>query len=137
MRTDRRTLLAWAGTALLLALCLMPKAWINTLMPEAWITTRSTESPRRFPHLDKVIHFTMFAGFGFLWTRAARSPMRSRAARVLTAAIALAVGTELAQGLPQIARDPDVFDALADTVGAATGVGVVALGVRVRDGQRC
>ena len=127
MRMDRRTLLAWAGTALLLALCLMPKAWV---------ARSSTESPRKIPHLDKVIHFTMFAGFGFLWTRAARSPMRSRAARVLTAAIALAVGTELAQGLPQIERDPDVLDALADTVGAVTGVGVVALGVRVRDDPR-
>jgi len=119
MTTLRRTLLPWGATLLLLALCLLPKSW----MP------RGEATPKAVPHLDKVIHFVMFAGFGLIWVCAGPAPLptRTRAAGVLAAAFALAVGTELAQGLPQIERDPDVFDALADAAGAAAGVGVGAV----------
>jgi VanZ family protein len=118
MPTDRRTLLALAATALLLTLCLTPKSMVP----------RREESPPGIPHLDKVVHFGMFAGFGLLWACAGRSamPTRSRAAGVLAAAFALAIGTELAQGLPQVDRDPDTLDALADAAGAIAGVGLVA-----------
>ena len=113
----RRTLLPWGATLLLLTLCLLPRSW----MP------RGEASPRKIPHLDKVVHFGMFAGFGLLWACAGRSPVptRSRVAGVLAVAFALAVSTEITQGLPQIARDPDPFDALADAVGSVVGVGVV------------
>ena len=117
MTMIRRTLLPWAATALLLALCLMPKSWIPG----------GEGTPRKIPHLDKVAHFTMFAGFSLLWACAGGSPVptRSRASGVLAAAFVLAIGTELAQGHPRIDRDPDPLDALADAVGAAAGVGVV------------
>lgn len=113
-----RTLLACEATALLLTLCLLPKSWFPS----------GEGGPKAIPHFDKLIHFGMFANFAVCWERAGRSlvPTRSRAAAVLAAAFALAVGTELAQGLPQIQRDPDPIDALADAAGALAGVGLVA-----------
>ena len=114
MTRDRRKILAWLGTCLVIALCLWPKTWLPA--PEA--------SPRNAPHADKVIHFAMFAVFGLLWMRV--GPVsRVRVALVLAAAVALAVGTELLQGLPLIARDPDRFDALADILGGAMGIALV------------
>jgi VanZ family protein len=115
---DRRTIAAWAVTVLLLVLCFMPSAWVP----------RGEESPRRIPNLDKVIHFGMFAAFGAAWVIAAKdaSGRRARAAWVFAAAVALAVGTELAQGHPAIDRDPDLFDTLADCLGGVAGI-LVAL----------
>jgi hypothetical protein len=115
----RRTLLPWLATAVLVGLCLLPKAW----MPHG---EGSSQSIR---HLDKVIHFGMFAGFAFCWAIAGRSPSpsRSRVAGVLAVSFALAVGTELLQSLPQIQRDPDPFDALADVVGALAGAGAAVV----------
>lgn len=122
MATDRRTLLAWAGTLLLLVLCLTPKGFLP------W---GNEDLPRKVPHLDKLVHLAMFAGVCWLWTRAGRGPSRLKAVKVLAFASALAVGTELLQGLPRIDRDPDALDALADVVGAIAGVGlaVVVAGV--------
>jgi len=108
----QRTLAAWAATLLLLVLCLVPKG----------VVPGGEVSPRRIPHLDKVAHFSMFAGFALLWFRAGGASTRVRATRVLGAAFALAVATELLQGLPAVSRDPDVLDALADAVGAVVGV---------------
>ncbi len=118
MTMFRRGLLPWGATALLLILCLMPKSTIP----------RGEDSASwKIPHLDKFVHFGMFAGFSFAWIIAGRtpSPSRSRVIGVLAAAFALAVCTELLQGLPQIQRDPDVMDALADCVGAVVSVGGV------------
>jgi hypothetical protein len=125
-RKDRWTIPAWVSTVVLLGICLMPKAW----MP------RGEGSPRVIPHLDKVVHFTLFAAFGLCWAKAGTLGRVSaaRAVRVLAVAAALAVGTELAQGLDVIDRDPDPLDALADGLGGAFGVGVVAIRPRpVRD----
>jgi VanZ family protein len=116
MVMDRNTLFAWLATLVVLVLCLFPKSGMQ-----------GVETSRiRIPHADKVVHFGMFAMFGLLWTRAgrARAPV---AIRVFAAVVALAVGTELAQGLHFISRDPDVLDALADAVGGAFGIGVALL----------
>ena len=114
MPRDRRKLLAWLGTCLIVTLCLWPKTWLPA----------REASPRNAPHADKVIHFAMFAVFGLLWMRV--GPVsRARVGLVLAAAVALAIGTELLQGLPLIARDPDPFDAIADVLGGAMGVALV------------
>jgi VanZ family protein len=76
--------------------------------------------------IDKVAHFTVFAVFGWLWMYASRAPLRTRVIRVLAAGIAYAVLTELYQGLLPWERTPDVYDALADAVGAVAGVLVYA-----------
>ncbi|GAC1465420.1 MAG: hypothetical protein NVSMB9_05040 [Isosphaeraceae bacterium] len=130
MGMDRRTILAWGATVLLLSLCLMPKGWLPI---------RKESSASRIPHMDKVVHFTLFAAFGLLWSRVKSPTDWPRVGKVLSISLILAVGTELLQALPQIDRDPDVFDATADAMGALVGVGVIVgvgiLGNRLRSGE--
>lgn len=108
--TISRRSIAWLGTLVVVGLCLWPSAWI----PRGEDTGAGG-----VPHVDKLVHATLFAGCSFLWMRArgAGRPVESWAWRVLTGAIALAVLTELAQSLPGILRDPDPSDALADILG--------------------
>ena len=107
-----RLLLAWGWTLVILVLCWTPsdKLPLDKAVPSFFA----------FQHLDKLVHFGIFAVFGVVWMRAVTSP--GRAAWVLAGGIALAVVSEVGQGLSIIARDPDVFDALADAVGVAAGV---------------
>lgn len=109
MTRDRYRWLALGWTILIVVLCLTPKAAV----PEGTGT-------RVIPHLDKIIHFALFAGFGFLWTASVRS--KGAAIKVLVAGFALAAGTELLQGLPGVNRDPDTIDVMADSLGAVAGV---------------
>ena len=122
MATDRWTLLAVAATILLLVGCLAPRRLIPPGERLSW----------KMPHQDKVAHLGLFAAFGLTWMRAGGSRRRSlrKAGLVLTAAVVLAVGTELAQGLEWIHRDPDALDALADLAGALGGIGLASLGGR-------
>lgn len=114
MSRDRRKYFAWFGTVLIVALCLWPK----NLMPT------SETSSKNPPHADKVVHLAMFAVFGLLWMRVQPSS-RSTAMFVFLAGVGLAIGTEVAQGLPLIARDPDPLDALADVAGTVVGIALV------------
>ena len=50
MRMERRTILAWLATALLLVLCLAPK----------WTVPGEGPSTHSVPHTDKVVHFGLF-----------------------------------------------------------------------------
>jgi VanZ family protein len=126
MLKDRWTLLAFVATALLLTGCLMPKRMVPT----------GERLTPRVPHQDKLVHFGMFATFGYLWARSGAPSRLSRrkAGAVLLAAAFLAVGTEWAQGLEIIHRDPDVLDALADMVGAVGGVSAFAASAAMLDG---
>ena len=108
----QRTLPAWLWTAFLLVLCLLPRH----LTPER----SSAAMAGTVPHLDKLVHFGLFAVFGLLWTRALAPSPRRRAVLVIGAL--LAAGTELAQGLVVVDRDPNLLDALADLAGLAGGV---------------
>jgi hypothetical protein len=118
MAIGYRKMLAWATTAVILALCLTPSDWIPAGPP----------SPGRISHADKLVHFSMFAAFGYCWAAATSGRLTvRRAASVFGAAVALAVGTELAQGLEVLHRDADPLDALADVVGAAFGIGMRAI----------
>jgi VanZ family protein len=87
------------------------------------------------PHVDKLIHFAMFGFLGLLWTLALRGPMPLRVTRVFLVTVTLAVGTELAQGHPLIQRDPDRYDAIADTLGGAAGIAMATAWLRLRPGS--
>jgi VanZ family protein len=110
MRNRVRLAVAW--TFCLVALCLIPGRWLP----------RHERAPSSFhiPHLDKVIHFGLFAVWGLLWMRTSVTPRI--AVKVLMFGLGLAIATEFAQGLPLIDRDPDVLDALADSLGVLAGV---------------
>jgi VanZ family protein len=72
------------------------------------------------PHLDKVVHLVLYAGQGWLVTRA----LRSRRPRSLIAALigiaAFGAFDELHQQL--FARDPSLVDWIADVIGASLGI---------------
>jgi VanZ family protein len=108
--------LALTWTAVALALCLAPSHWLPR-----------SESHHIIPHLDKLIHATLFAGFGLLWMWAGASPRRW--VGVLITGALLAITTEVLQDLPIVHRDPDLFDGLADLVGTALGIGMSWLGL--------
>ena len=104
------TSLAVGSTALVLVACLIPGAWLRA----------ESRMSVGVSHLDKLVHGVLFAQLAWSWMRAGGG--RHRAAWVLGAGAALAVLTELAQGLPAIARDPDPLDALADVAGLLVGL---------------
>ena len=107
-------LLASAWTIVVLALCLVP----SHLLPvaEGVLTSSQFLLPG-----DKIVHYGMFAGLSILWLRV--RPTRGWTGVVCVGGLALAILTELGQGLPMIGRDPDAFDAFADAVGTFCGVG--------------
>lgn len=108
-----RPLLALAVTAGVVAVCLCPASWMP--MPRK---ISSVENK----NLDKLVHFSIYATFGLAWMLAIPNgtPVRAWGARVIAAGVALAIGTELAQDIPAISRDPDVFDCLANFLGLMT-----------------
>jgi hypothetical protein len=67
------------------------------------------------------VHGALFAGFSFLWMRAARS--RRGQLGVVVVGLILAVSTEFGQSLPLVGRDADPLDGLADVVGLILGIG--------------
>lgn len=111
-----RTLVAWIWTGLLLVAC-----WI----PGRWLHGDESRMHLGISNLDKVVHGTLFAGFGLLWGRALGT--RGRTARVVAVGLLLAVVTELGQATPVIARDADPLDALADAAGLFLGLGAARL----------
>lgn len=89
----------------------------------AWLAFRPSTGLEGGLPWDKANHavafvvLTLLAGCGW--------PGRSRAALVLIM-LAAGAGIELVQGLPQIGRDADVWDVVADAVGIAGGLGGLA-----------
>ena len=119
---SRRVFWARTWTALILVACWLPRG----LMP----VNESRPHRVRVPHLDKVVHFSMFAGFGFLWLRV--DPTRRRTLGVLAGGCLLAVVSELGQALPVVQRDPSVLDGLADSIGLLAGMAATIPAARKR-----
>ncbi len=109
-----RALLALAWTIVVLALCLVPSRWLP--VPEVGLSSSQFLVPR-----DKLVHYGMFASLAILWMRL--RPTWGWTGTVCVGGLALAILTELGQGLPMIARDADALDAFADAVGTFSGVG--------------
>ncbi len=75
-----------------------------------------------FYSFDKIAHFVVFAGFGWLWMGALESPPTRRTGYVLASGLAYAALTEVYQGLLPYDRTPDLNDALANALGLLTAV---------------
>lgn len=106
----RRTTRAAAWTLLIFALCWWPKPRIGASEARATLFV---------PNVDKVVHFALFAGYGWLWMAATT---RRRAWVVGATGLAAVVLSEVGQALPIINRDANLYDALADAAGLAAGI---------------
>ena len=76
--------------------------------------------PGGMPHLDKVVHVLMYAGQGWLVTRA----LRTRGFGALAIAlVGIAIFGLLDEWHQQfVNRDPDLMDWIADVIGASLGI---------------
>lgn len=111
------TWFAVAWTLLVFGICWTPRQVIPV----------AEEIPRTFLliPLDKLVHFTLFAGFGLAWVAATPG----RAGRVVAAGLAAATLSELGQANALVNRDAEWGDGIADVVGVVAGVAAYA-GVR-------
>jgi VanZ family protein len=117
-------LLLWI--VVILGLCWTPKS----LMP-------IPEGPRPvsiIPHLDKVVHFGMFAILGWLGMYAGSKPGPARYRGIFLLGLGLAILSELGQMTPLVGRDAGLDDLAADMIGVIAGLAAYAyvpFGVRV------
>lgn len=114
-----RTFPALVWTAVLLIACFLPGGALSFEERHFHLGTA---------HLDKIVHAALFAGFGWSWMQAADS--RRQRTLVLVIGLAMAVLTELGQGLSFIRRDPDPLDSLADALGLFLGMGLAHVQAR-------
>lgn len=71
---------------------------------------------------DKIGHFTMFAGFGWLWSWVSPRSFRQTVPILAMAGLLFAVGTEIYQGLLPFGREPSAADAAANLAGLGAGI---------------
>lgn len=86
--------------------------------------TPSTEPSFYFENADKVVHFMFYFGFVFLWFRYLVSKKIEKTKNLFflfLLAVVLGVIIEILQGLLTTNRQPDLWDALANSFGALIG----------------
>jgi VanZ family protein len=89
-----------------------------------------SDVPGGIPHLDKVVHFVLYAGQGWFVTRALRTRRLVTLVGVLLAIAAFAAFDEWHQRF--FGRDPAMVDWIADAIGASAGI---MLASRARDAE--
>jgi len=88
------------------------------------------------PNLDKLIHATLFGSFVFLWSiyyatrKEKNNHSGSRFVLILIIACLYGVATELMQKYLIPNRDYDIYDIMADSIGAVLGFLFVLLTVK-------
>jgi VanZ family protein len=88
------------------------------------------------PNLDKLVHATLFGSFVFLWSiyyatrKEKNNHSDSRFVLILIIACLYGVATELMQKYLIPNRDYDIYDIMADSIGAVLGFLFVLLSVK-------
>jgi VanZ family protein len=88
------------------------------------------------PNLDKLVHFTLFGTFVFLWSvyyatkKEKNYNSHNRFTLILIIACLYGVATELMQKYFIPNRDYDIYDILADSIGAVVGFLFVHLTIK-------
>jgi len=88
------------------------------------------------PNLDKLVHATLFGSFVFLWSiyyatrKEKNNQSNSRFVLILIIACLYGVATELMQKYLIPNRDYDIYDIMADSIGAVLGYLFVLLTVK-------
>jgi len=86
---------------------------------------------------DKWVHFVLFGGFTFLWLCGYPAARFKRYLTIFLAGVALGILIEILQGIfSSLGRTCDPWDAVADGIGAALGVGCFAIAASVTSGGR-
>ena len=98
----------------------------------AWLAFRPAVEVEAGLPWDKANHAIAFAVLTFL---AGRGWPRLPPPVLVLIMLAAGIGVELVQGLPQVGRDADAWDVVADAVGIALGWAVLRAGRR-RSGLR-
>lgn len=104
---------------------MIPRRWWPPVMWAALILILTSipsppGPPGGIPHLDKVVHFIMYAGLGWLVARAMTARNPRSLALALLAIVVFAALDEWHQQF--VMRDPNMIDWIADVLGAATGL---------------
>jgi VanZ family protein len=101
---------------------LPPALWAALILVLTSIPAPS--GPATFPYLDKIVHFLMYAGQGWLVARALRT---RRFAALAVALVGIAVFGFLDEWHQQfVSRDPNLFDWIADVIGASVGIALAS-----------
>jgi VanZ family protein len=88
------------------------------------------------PNLDKLVHATLFGSFVFLWSvyyatrKEKNNHSASRYVLILIIACLYGVATELMQKYLIPNRDYDIYDIMADSIGAVLGFLFVLVSVK-------
>ncbi len=109
-------------------------AWVVTVLYWGLICVLTHLSPRDVPHVsinDKLVHFLMYGGFGFLLGLALHFSGVRRWIFLLVLLIALAYGAIDEWTQPIFGRTCDLFDWLADAGGALSAVALLFLLLRI------
>ena len=91
------------------------------------------EAPGGIPHLDKLVHFVLYAGLGWLSTRALRIHRPMSLVVLLMFLVLFAGFDEWHQRF--FARDPAILDWIADVIGLSAGILAASRGRRVEAAQ--
>lgn len=112
-RLDRyRLVMAILWTLVIMTLCWLPRDAVREIEGQStWF---------ELANLDKVVHAGIFVCFAILWTRV--SLVRRRFVWTALGGVALAVVTEIVQGLPAVGRDGSFADGMTDIVGLVLGL---------------
>lgn len=100
----------------LLCACVWFMAGVYALL----IRESSSSDPHFFPHFDKLVHALLF--FGQIWLFCKVFLVENRKVPIMilwVLALLCAVGSEWAQGEFTATREADVWDSVADMVGAS------------------
>jgi VanZ family protein len=77
------------------------------------------------PHIDKVVHFSLFTGFGLVWLNAVKG--RRRTAFVFVVGLVFAILSETLQGILPTNRTPSSLDVVANVLGLVTALVIYTL----------
>jgi VanZ family protein len=74
-----------------------------------------------FPHIDKLVHFTLFAFFAFLWGAAKPFHLKQKeysSTLIFLSGTIYGIALEFVQQLPFISRSFDYYDMIANSAGS-------------------
>lgn len=95
----------------------LPTLWTALMCVLFFAPSSDMPKDPGLPGIDKVVHFALFFGFVFLW----QVSRQARGLQIVLLAIGFGIGVEYMQEWMAIGRSFDLYDIVADSVGAVCG----------------